>query len=305
MLPLPASVPFQIVFPEIDPVLFSFEIFGIEIALRWYSLMYIGGLVVAWQVVAALCRRPALWGGDAPMAPAKADDLLTWMVIGVIAGGRLGFVLFYQPDYYLANPLEIPAIWRGGMSFHGGFIGVVVTVAIFAWRNGIEVLRLGDAVAAATPAGMILGRLGNFLNAELWGRPTTAPWGMIFPSWEAQVCPEGWIGVCARHPSQLYQAGLEGLALFLLVLWAIRRGWLHVPGRMIGLFLAGYGAARIIVEFFRQGDAQYVTLQNPWGLVIRFGSGIESWGFTMGQILSLPMLALGLWLILRRSRVAA
>jgi phosphatidylglycerol:prolipoprotein diacylglycerol transferase len=297
--------PLQIVFPEIDPVLFSFEIAGFEIALRWYAITYIGGIILAWLVVKALCRRPALWGGAPPLRPERVDDLLTWMVVGIIAGGRLGYVLFYQPGYYLQNPQDILAIWRGGMSFHGGFIGVVVTALVFAWREGADPVRLGDALAAATPAGMVLGRLGNFINAELWGRPTTMPWGMIFPSWEAQTCPEGWVGVCARHPSQLYQAGLEGLAVFLVALWAIRRGWLAQRGRLIGLFLAGYGLARILVEFFRQGDAQYVTPENPWGLVIRFGEGIESWGFTMGQILTLPMLVIGLWLILRRSRVAA
>ncbi len=300
-------MPFAIPFPDIGPNLFAFELFGVEIALRWYALAYIAGLVLGWRYVAALCRRADLWGGAAPMQPAKTDDLLTWMVVGVIVGGRLGFVLFYQPGYYLANPDEIVAIWRGGMSFHGGFLGVVVATALFAWKNGVPMLSLGDAVAAAAPIGLFFGRLANFVNAELWGRPTTAPWGVVFPSEAAQTCPSGWVeAVCARHPSQIYQAGLEGLVLFLLLGWAVwRAGWLRQPGRVFGLFLAGYGLARIIVEFFRQGDAQFAGPGNPWGLVVQFGSGIDSWGFTMGQVLTLPMLALGLWLIARKQRVPA
>jgi phosphatidylglycerol---prolipoprotein diacylglyceryl transferase len=161
-------------------------------------------------------------------------------------------------------------------------------------------------VAAVAPIGIFFGRVANFINAELWGRPTTVPWGVVFPGPAAQTCPEGWVGVCARHPSQLYQAGLEGLAVFALILWAVLR-WraLARPGTVIGLFLAGYGAGRIVVEFFRQGDAQFAGPGNPYGLIVRFGEGLESWGFTMGQILTLPMLAVGLWLVLRGRRVAA
>jgi phosphatidylglycerol---prolipoprotein diacylglyceryl transferase len=299
-------LPFQLPFPDIDPVLVSFRVFGAEIALRWYALAYIAGLVIGWRYVAALCRRPALWGGSPPMPAAKADDLLTWMVVAVILGGRIGYALFYQPAHYLGNPLEILAIWRGGMSFHGGFIGVVFVTVLFAWRNGAPVIRLGDAVAVVAPIGLFFGRIANFINAELWGRPTAAPWGVVFPTWDAQTCPEGWIGVCARHPSQLYQAGLEGLALFLVLAWVVfRLGWLRHPGRATGVFLAGYASARIFVEFFRQGDPQFVSPANPWGLIIRFGSGIESWGLTMGQLLSIPMLLLGVWLIAGRRRVAA
>jgi phosphatidylglycerol---prolipoprotein diacylglyceryl transferase len=299
-------LPFQLPFPDIDPVLVSFRVFGAEIALRWYALAYIAGLVIGWRYVAALCRRPALWGGSPPMPAAKADDLLTWMVVAVILGGRIGYALFYQPAHYLANPLEVLAIWRGGMSFHGGFVGVVLVTILFARRNGVPVVRLGDAVAVVAPVGLFFGRIANFINAELWGRPTAAPWGVVFPTWDAQTCPEGWIGVCARHPSQLYQAGLEGLALFLVLAWVVfRLGWLRHPGRATGVFLAGYASARIFVEFFRQGDPQFVSPANPWGLIIRFGSGIESWGLTMGQLLSIPMLLLGVWLIAGRRRVAA
>jgi phosphatidylglycerol---prolipoprotein diacylglyceryl transferase len=299
-------MPFALPFPDIDPVLVSIELFGVTLALRWYALAYVAGLVIGWQVIAALCRRPALWGGAAPMRPEAGGDLLTWIVVGVILGGRLGFVLFYQPGYYAANPGEILAVWQGGMSFHGGFLGVVAAVIGFAWRNGVPVVRLGDAVAAVAPIGIFFGRIANFINAELWGRPTTVPWGVVFPGPAAQTCPEGWVGVCARHPSQLYQAGLEGLAVFALILWAVLR-WraLARPGTVIGLFLAGYGAGRIVVEFFRQGDAQFAGPGNPYGLIVRFGEGLESWGFTMGQILTLPMLAVGLWLVLRGRRVAA
>jgi phosphatidylglycerol---prolipoprotein diacylglyceryl transferase len=298
-------LPFQLPFPDIDPVLVSFRLLGIELALRWYALAYIVGLVLGWRYVAALCRRPGLWGGAPPMPPERADDLLTWMVVGVILGGRIGYALFYHPAHYLANPLEIVAVWRGGMSFHGGLLGVAVVIVLFSRRYAIPMLRLGDAVAAVTPIGLFFGRIANFINAELWGRPTVAPWGVVFPGWEAQTCPEGWIGVCARHPSQLYQAGLEGLALFAILAWAVfRLGWLRRPGRVAGLFLSGYALARIFVEFFRQGDPHFVGPDNPWGLVVRFGAGIDSWGFTMGQILTLPMLLLGLWLIGRRRRVA-
>lgn len=299
-------MPFVLRFPEIDPNVFAFELFGAEIALRWYALAYIAGLLIGWRFVTWLCRRPALWGRG-PYIPAEVvDDLLTWMVIAVIVGGRLGFVLFYQPEYYLANPGEILAIWRGGMSFHGGFLGVVGAIAGFSWVHGIHPLRLGDAVSAAAPIGLFFGRLANFVNAELWGRPTTVPWGVVFPGEAAQACPADWAEVCARHPSQLYEAGLEGLVLFVVILWAIFRwGWLGQPGRVFGLFLVGYGTARVFVEFFRQGDAQFVGPDNPWGLIVQFGSGIESWGLTMGQILTLPMILVGVWLIARRQRVPA
>jgi phosphatidylglycerol:prolipoprotein diacylglycerol transferase len=280
-------------FPDIDPVLVTLRLFGLELAIRWYALAYIAGLLLGWRYVARLAARPALWGGNPALRPEQADDLLTWMILGVILGGRLGYVLFYQPGYYAANPGEILAVWRGGMSFHGGFLGVVAGVAGFALRNGLPVVRVGDAVAAAAPIGIFFGRLANFINAELWGRPTTRPWGVLFPG-EASVCPEGWVGACARHPSQLYEAALEGVVLFLVIAWAIRRGALARPGRVIGLFLAGYGLARFMVERFRQPDGQFVTPANPAGHAIAIGD----WGLSMGQLLSLPMLAVGVALLL-------
>ena len=235
------------------------------------------------------------------MRPEQADDLLTWMIAGVILGGRLGYVLFYQPGYFGANPGEILAVWHGGMSFHGGLLGVAAGVVGFSLRNGLEILKVGDAVAAAAPIGLFFGRVANFINAELWGRPSTAPWAVAFPGEAAQTCPDGWVGPCARHPSQLYEAGLEGLVLFAVLAFAIRGGALARPGRVFGLFLIGYGLARIIVERFRQADAQFVTAGNPHGHVLGLGG---DWGLTMGQLLTLPMLAAGAILIVLAARRA-
>ena len=285
-------------FPEIDPVLISINLFGVELAIRWYALAYIAGLVLGWLLVRRLCARPALWGGTAPMPPQRTDDLLTWMILAVIVGGRLGYVLFYQPGYFLSHPAEIPAIWQGGMSFHGGLLGVVVAIIVFCWRNGFPIVSVGDAVAAAAPIGIFFGRLANFINAELWGRPTNLPWGVAFPG-PGSVCPPDWAGVCTRHPSQLYEAALEGLVLFVVILLAIRAGALARPGRVIGIFLTGYATARALVEFVREPDAQFVSASNPMGYALHW----ESFGLTMGQVLSLPMLAVGLALIfVTRSR---
>ena len=294
-------MPLVLPFPDINPVLVSFRVLGIELALRWYALAYIAGLLLGWRYVAALCRRPPLWGGTPAMRPEQADDLLTWMIAGVILGGRLGYVLFYQPAYFAANPGEILAVWHGGMSFHGGLLGVVAGVVGFSLRNGLAILGVGDAVAAAAPIGLFFGRLANFINAELWGRPSTAPWAVVFPGEAAQSCPAGWAGPCARHPSQLYEAGLEGLVLFAVLALAIRAGALARPGRVFGLFLIGYGLARIVVERFRQADAQFVTAGNPHGHVLGLGG---DWGLTMGQLLTLPMLAAGAILIVLAARRA-
>jgi phosphatidylglycerol:prolipoprotein diacylglycerol transferase len=296
-------MPFAIPFPPLSPEIFSVELFGLTLALRWYALAYIVGLILGWWIVTRLMRRPALWGAHpAPMTPPQVEALLTWVIVGVILGGRLGFVLFYQPDYYLRNPTEILMVWQGGMAFHGGLIGVVIAVALFCWREGIPHLRAADALALATPPGLLLGRLSNFINAELWGRPTDAPWGVIFPGVAAQDCGQALGTLCARHPSQLYEAGLEGLLLGLVLWLLVRRGALARTGTVFGTFLAGYGAARFIVELVRQPDAQFVSENNPVGYALMLGN----WGLTMGQILSLPMIALGLWLILRaRARATA
>lgn len=290
----------MIPFPQISPEIFSIQLFGIELALRWYALAYLVGLLIGWRIMVGLMRRPALWGDAAPMRPEQVEELLTWVILGVVLGGRLGFVLFYEPGYYLANPAQIPVIWRGGMSFHGGFLGVVLASWWFCRRHDIPALRLADALAVATPIGLGLGRIANFINAELWGRPTDAPWGVIFPGEAAQACP-GVEGPCARHPSQLYEAGLEGILLALALFVLVRAGGLRRPGQALGLFLAGYGLSRFVVEFFRQADAQFITPDNPLGHVL----GGPVWGVTMGQLLSLPMVVIGLafWLRARR-RVA-
>ncbi|HMM08186.1 MAG TPA: prolipoprotein diacylglyceryl transferase [Paracoccus solventivorans] len=283
----------MIPFPEISPDVFAITIAGREFALRWYALAYLAGLLIGWRIIVALMRRPRLWGGAAPMRPEQVEELLTWVVVGVILGGRLGFVLFYEPGYYLSHPAEIIKVWQGGMSFHGGFLGVVLAAWAWARRHGIAALRLADALAVAAPVGLLLGRLANFINAELWGRPTDAPWGVIFPGEAAQDCP-GIVGACARHPSQLYEAGLEGLLLGLVLLVLVRRGGLARPGLALGVFLAGYGLARFVVEFFRQADARFITPDNPLGHVL----GGPVWGVTMGQLLSLPMVAVGAGFIL-------
>ncbi len=289
-------MPFVLPFPHIDPVIFAVHLFGIELAIRWYALAYIAGLLLGWRYVAALCRRPALWGGRAPLQPTQVDDLLTWMILGVILGGRIGYVLFYQPGYFAANPGQILAVWQGGMSFHGGFLGVAAGVVGFSLKNRLVILSVGDAVSAAAPIGLFFGRIANFINGELWGRPSTAPWAVIFPGEAAQACPADWVGPCARHPSQLYEAGLEGLLLFVVLALAIRAGALKRPGRVFGIFLVGYALARVALENFRQADLQFVTPDNPHGQVLA--------GLTMGQLLSLPMLALGVLLILRSARRA-
>jgi phosphatidylglycerol:prolipoprotein diacylglycerol transferase len=290
-----AAIPF----PDISNEVFSIELFGAHLALRWYALAYLAGLLAGFWVIRRLMRRPALWPGDrAPMAAERTDDLLTAIILGVILGGRLGFVLFYQPLHYLFHPLDIVKVWEGGMSFHGGFLGVLLAGLWFARRNAVPAAQLSDAMALVAPIGLFFGRLANFVNAELWGRPTDLPWGVVFPGAAAQDCPGIAPGLCARHPSQLYEAGLEGLLLGLLLWLLVRRGALKRPGLVTGLFLAGYGAARFAVEFVRQADAQFITPDNPLGHALHLGG----FGLSMGQILSLPMILAGIWLIGRARR---
>lgn len=288
-------------FPDISRNLFSVTLWGHELALRWYALAYLAGLIAGWRLIMALMARPGLWPGDrAPMEPRRVEDLLSAIVLGVILGGRLGFVFFYQRDYYLSHPSEIIRIWEGGMSFHGGFLGVIAAGLWFCRRNGVPALQLSDAMALVAPIGLFFGRIANFINAELWGRPSDLPWAVIFPGEAAQFCPGVIPGECARHPSQLYEAGLEGIALGLVLVWLVRRDGLKRPGLVTGTFLLGYGLSRLFVELFRQADAQFITPANPLGHVI----GGATFGLSMGQLLSLPMVAAGLWFLARASRAA-
>ena len=289
-------------FPDISPEIFSVDLFGITFALRWYALAYIAGLLLGWQIVLRAIRMQRLWPQRVPLNAEQLDRLLTWIILGVVLGGRLGFVLFYQPAHYLANPAEILRVWEGGMSFHGGFLGVVVAALIFCRREGIPLLPMADLLALAAPPGLFFGRIANFINAELWGRPTDLPWGFAFPGEAAQACAT-LAAPCVRHPSPLYEAALEGLLLgvILLTLALRRKSALHRPGLIAGIFFAGYGLARFAVEFVRQPDAQFVTPDNPLGLYLQSGG----YGLTAGQILSLPMVLVGLFFILRARRVRA
>ncbi|MYH56724.1 MAG: prolipoprotein diacylglyceryl transferase [Boseongicola sp. SB0675_bin_26] len=278
-------------FPDISPILVEIPLGPIDLPIRWYALAYIAGFLAGYWILRRTIGRPQLWKDESPALDRKQlDDLLVWLILGVVLGGRLGYVLFYGGGQALEDPLSILRVWEGGMSFHGGLLGVAVAATVFAHRHGLPLTGLADGLALATPPGLLLGRVANFVNAELWGKPTDMPWGVIFPGSAAQSCP-GVAGACARHPSQIYEAGLEGLILGILLLWlAYARGWLKRPGAIAGVFIAGYGASRFAVEFFRQADSQFVTAGNPMGHVA-FAGPI---GVTMGQLLSLPMIALGL-----------
>ena len=262
-------------FPDFDPVLVQIGPF----AIRWYALAYVAGILLGWRYVAGLMKKPALWGPrGAPATTAQVDDLVLWITLGVILGGRLGHIFFYTPSIIVEDPLEIVQVWHGGMSFHGGALGVLVAVFAFCWKNRLDVLRVGDAITACAPIGLFFGRIANFINGELWGRPTDAPWAIIFPQ----------AGIEPRHPSQLYEAALEGLALFLILRWATHgAGLLKRRGVVAGLFLLGYALFRTFVENFREPDRY---LQHfPLGL-------------TMGMMLSAPMVIGGLFLIWRGMR---
>ncbi|MBL4749111.1 MAG: prolipoprotein diacylglyceryl transferase [Amylibacter sp.] len=289
---------YLIPFPQIDPILFSFEVFGFTLAIRWYALAYIAAFLLATWWINRLIKNTNLWkNGTPPLTKLQVEDMLTWMIIGTILGGRFGYVVFYNLDFFLQNPGNIMRVWEGGLSFHGGFLGVITAGLIFCWKNKLNPWAVGDTLAASVTIGLFLGRLANFINAELWGRPTDVPWAMEFPGAD---CPIWWLSdTCGRHPSQLYEAALEGIVLFAIITFLIfRRGWLKIPGQIIGVFFIGYGIARTIVEGFRQGDAQFTGPTNPWGHVIRFGQDIDSLGLSMGQILSIPMIVVGLAILL-------
>lgn len=290
----------MIPFPNISPELFTISLGSFEFALRWYALAYIVGIVLAFQISLMALRRAHLWV-KAPMSDNQLEDLLFWVTIGIILGGRMGYVLFYQPGVYLNDPLSIVRVWEGGMAFHGGVIGVVLSGWLYCRKHGLPKLSTSDLVVLGAPIGLLLGRIANFINAELWGRATDLPWGVAFPGAAAQDCGQ-LAGLCARHPSQLYEALLEGAILLAVLLWlGFRKGALKFPGRITGTFFAGYGLARFVVEFARQPDAQFISEGNPLGLAFH----INGVGLTMGQILSLPMILFGLWMIQRSRRGAS
>ena len=241
------------------------------IVIRWYAIAYILGFVFGWKYCITLIKEK-----KAPMTEKAFDDLLTWLVVGVILGGRLGYVLFYQPAHYLSNPIDILKIWEGGMSFHGGALGVLISIAIFANKNKLKFLGVADLICAAAPLGLFFGRWANFINNELWGKVTNGKWGVIFR--DATNLP--------RHPSQLYDALLEGLVLFIVLNLAYRKKS-DKAGFVSGMFLMLYGVFRAGIEFFREPDVQI-------GYILNY--------FTMGQVLSLPMIVVGLWLMLRKNK---
>ena len=288
----------MIPFPNFSPEIVSFTIGGYEVALRWYAVSYIVGFICASYLMKTVTKRKTLWRFKTPPLDLnQIDSLITYLILGVIVGGRLGYVIFYNFEYYSAHPLEAIRIWEGGMSFHGGFLGVLITVVCFYRFHGIPIASGADLIAFATPPGLFFGRLANFVNGELWGRPTDSRFGVIFPGERAQDCPS-LDEVCARHPSQLYEAGLEGLLLFFILLFIVRSGALKYPGLVAGTFLAGYSLSRYFVEFFRDADPQFISSANPLGYVYHIGEI----GIKMGQLLSLPMFLLGIVFIISSYR---
>jgi phosphatidylglycerol:prolipoprotein diacylglycerol transferase len=251
-------------FPHIDPVLVSIG----PLAVRWYALAYIVGIIAGWIYARAIIASPKLWGGPAPLTVADYDDFIVWITLGIILGGRIGYILFYNFPHFREHPSETLQLWNGGMSFHGGVLGSVIATVLFALRRGISILSLGDVTLAVAPIGLFLGRLANFINGELWGRPSDVPWAMIFPTG----------GPVPRHPSQLYEAALEGLLLLAVLGVLVRCGALKRPGLVSSSFAVVYGVLRVFCEFFREPDVQLGFL---WG------------GLTMGMLLSIPFIVAG------------
>jgi phosphatidylglycerol---prolipoprotein diacylglyceryl transferase len=252
-------------FPAINPVLIHLG----PLAIRWYALAYIVGIIAGWFYARTIIASEKFWGGPAPLKVIDFDDFIVWITLGIILGGRTGYVLFYNFPRFAENPIQILELWNGGMSFHGGVLGCCVAIVLFALRRRIPILSLGDVTAAVAPIGLFLGRLANFINGELWGRPTDVPWAMVFPNG----------GQVPRHPSQLYEATLEGIVLFIVLGVMVRAGWLKRPGVITGAFALGYGVARITCELFREPDVQLGFL---WG------------GLTMGMLLCIPLILGGI-----------
>jgi phosphatidylglycerol:prolipoprotein diacylglycerol transferase len=282
-------------FPDLKPEIFTlgpFELAGLSLgpfALRWYALAYIAGLLLGWRYITNIIRNQQLWGGrPGPATAAQLDDFLVWATLGVILGGRLGYVVFYKPDMLWKAPLDVPAIWQGGMSFHGGLIGVGLAIFLFSRRSGVPLFSLADLAAAATPIGLFFGRIANFINAELYGRASDLPWAIKFPTYDMFGQP-GFTD--PRHPSQLYEAVLEGIVLFIILrVMTHRNGALQRPGMTTGVFLLGYGFFRFMVEFVREPDQHMPEALRGY--------------LTMGMLLCVPMILAGLWLIQRARRAA-
>jgi phosphatidylglycerol:prolipoprotein diacylglycerol transferase len=269
-------------FPIIDPIAISIG----PIAIRWYALAYVAGLLGGWFYAKRLAARADLWGPLRQPKPLDVDDLIVWVALGVVLGGRVGYVLFYNLNTYLSQPSEIFAVWRGGMSFHGGFLGAILAIVLFARSRSLNPLAMLDMAAVVTPIGLFFGRIANFINGELWGRPAPDfPYAVVFP----HAGPE------PRHPSQLYEALGEGLILFIIMAFAVRRFGFRRPGLLGGIFVLGYAVARIVCEFFREPDQQLGFL---------FGSSVQalSGGITMGMLLSIPMALVGAGVIVMAAR---
>ncbi len=269
-------------FPGIDPVAISLG----PLHVRWYGLAYLAGLVLGWLYMRYLLRDQSLWRGAAPMRPEQADDFLLWATLGTVIGGRVGFFLLYEPTMLIEHPLRFFAVWQGGMAFHGGLIGVILAIYLFARVNRIPFLSLGDLAGAVVPFGLFFGRIANFINGEVYGRLTNVPWAVDFPP--SVLEPGDLPG--PRHPTQIYEAFLEGIVIFLLIRYLTHsRGSLKRPGLTAGAFLCAYAAARITVEFFKQWDyAEFFTTRY----------------FSEGMVYSLPMFAFGAYLILRATHRA-
>jgi len=267
---------FVLPYPVIDPIAIKVG----PLSVRWYGLAYMAGILFGWLYGRYLVSRPALWGGKPPMTVSQVDDFLLWITLGIVVGGRLGFVLFYEPSFFWQNPMEIPAVWNGGMAFHGGLIGVAVAVAVFSWVKGINPLSLGDIASAAAPFGLFFGRIANFINSEVVGRASDVPWAMVFPGADDQP----------RHPSQLYEAALEGVVLFIILRIATHYfKALTRPGIVFGLFLVFYGLFRSLLEFVREPHPGH-----PMDIGI----------LTPGIAYSIPMILIGIWLVWRARQKA-
>lgn len=272
MMPL-----FAVPFPVIDPIAFEIG----PVSVHWYGLAYMFGLLGGWLYARSLLANAAIWTGHPPAGKEIADDLMFWITLGVVVGGRMGFVIFYEPAHFLANPQDIPKLWNGGMSFHGGLAGVCLAVWLYARAKKISMLSIADVACASAPFGLFFGRLANFINGELWGRVSDVPWAMVFPG----------AGEEPRHPSQLYEAALEGVVLFLVLRYFTHvKKVLPMPGYVSGVFFAGYAIARIIAENFRMFDPDHA---------------LSIGGFTPGIVYSLPMICIGAFVIWRAYRRAA